>query len=355
MKKIVVVGSSNLDMIVRAYKLPRPGETIIGGEFLTAHGGKGANQAVAAARAGGDVAFVSAVGGDTFEEELIAGYILDAINTQFVFKESDAATGVAMIAVAADGENSIIVAPGANALLSPSHLPEIAGVIDNAALVVLQLEIPIETVEAVADYASVRSIPVILNPAPALSLSDSLFPHVTYITPNETEAKMLTGISVKDEASAAVHSKKRRNYCHAPTLRKDRYEEKRSVESQTRLHDRLVPTWRYYHDLHRGYPIPFGKENLDLSATVNLPRSIGVAKVILDDLNIEGVIVASEMEQRSKWFYDALTAILPDVPLKKISHAEFKEMGKKEENIMFVRTGEVTPFAKIMLVSDVIF
>jgi ribokinase len=203
MKKIVVVGSSNLDMIIRAQKLPRPGETIIGGEFLTAHGGKGANQAVAAARAGGDVAFVSAVGGDTFGEELIAGYILDAISTQFVFKESDAATGVAMIAVAANGENSIIVAPGANALLSPSHLPEIAGVIDNAALVLLQLEIPIETVEAVADYAFTRSIPVILNPAPALSLSDSLLSHVTCITPNETEAKMLTGISVNDEASAA--------------------------------------------------------------------------------------------------------------------------------------------------------
>lgn len=104
-----------------------------------------------------------------------------------------------------------------------------------------------------------------------------------------------------------------------------------------------------------GYPIPFGKETLDLSVTVNLPRSIDVAQVILDDLNIEGVIVASEMEQRSKWFYDALAAILPDVPLKKISHAEFKELGKKEQNIMFVRTGEATPFANMMLVSGVIF
>lgn len=104
-----------------------------------------------------------------------------------------------------------------------------------------------------------------------------------------------------------------------------------------------------------GYPIPFGKETLDLSVTVNLPRSIEVAKVILADLNIEGVIIAAEMEQRSKGFFDELAAILPHVPVTRISHSEFKEMAEKKRNIMFVRTGEATPFANMMFVSGVIF
>jgi D-ribose pyranase len=104
-----------------------------------------------------------------------------------------------------------------------------------------------------------------------------------------------------------------------------------------------------------GYPIPFGKESLDLSVTVNLPGSIDVAKVVLADLNIEGVIIASEMEQRSKKFYDTLVTILPEVPVTKISHSEFKDLAEKKRNIMFVRTGEATPFANMMLVSGVIF
>ena len=104
-----------------------------------------------------------------------------------------------------------------------------------------------------------------------------------------------------------------------------------------------------------GYPIPFGKECLDLSVTVNLPRSLDVLKVVLEDLKIEGVIIANEMEVRSKWFYDELMKLVPGIPVQKISHAEFKELAKKEQNIVFVRTGEATPFANLILVSGVIF
>jgi D-ribose pyranase len=104
-----------------------------------------------------------------------------------------------------------------------------------------------------------------------------------------------------------------------------------------------------------GYPIPYDKKSLDLSVTVNLPRVIDVAKVVLDDLNIEGVIIANEMEMRSKGFYDELMKILPKALVQKISHADFKELAKKEQNIVFVRTGEATPFANLILVSGVIF
>jgi D-ribose pyranase len=104
-----------------------------------------------------------------------------------------------------------------------------------------------------------------------------------------------------------------------------------------------------------GYPIPYGKPALDLSVTVDLPRSLDVAKVVLEDLNIEGVIIANEMEVKSKWFYDDLMKLLPQVPVQKISHADFKELAKKEQNIVFVRTGEATPFANLILVSGVIF
>ena len=104
-----------------------------------------------------------------------------------------------------------------------------------------------------------------------------------------------------------------------------------------------------------GYPIPYDKDSLDLSVTVNLPRVIDVAKVVLDDLNIEGVIITNEMEVRSRGFYDELMKILPKVPVQKISHADFKELAKKEQNIVFVRTGEATSFANLILVSGVIF
>jgi ribokinase len=201
-KTILIAGSSNLDMIVQVPRLPKPGETVLGGRFLTAHGGKGANQAVAAARAGGEVVFVSAVGNDAFGKELIDGYRQDGIETKYVFTQEDTPTGVALISVAANGENAIAVASGANAKLLPSYLPQIKAALEEAAALLVQLEIPLETVDAIIRAAASIAIPVILNPAPAQLLDDSLYPLLTCITPNESEAELLTGIPVTGRDSA---------------------------------------------------------------------------------------------------------------------------------------------------------
>ncbi|HON66686.1 MAG TPA: PfkB family carbohydrate kinase, partial [Phycisphaerae bacterium] len=146
--RIVVVGSSNTDMIIQAARIPRPGETILGGQFTMAAGGKGANQAVAAARAGGSVTFVARVGDDVFGEQAIKGFVSDGIDVAYVTKDAEAASGVALIFVAADGENSIGVASGANGRLSPADVQAAAGAIAAADVLVMQLETPLETVQA---------------------------------------------------------------------------------------------------------------------------------------------------------------------------------------------------------------
>ncbi len=199
---IVVIGSSNTDMIIQLDHLPRPGETILGGEFTTAAGGKGANQAVGAARAGGQVTFVARVGRDMFGDQAIAGFQRDGIATEFVFRDQTAPSGVALIFVARDGENSIAVAGGANGKLSPADVRKAKEVIAKASAVVMQLETPLETVQAAAGLAAKAGVRVILNPAPAQRLPDSLLRQVSILTPNETEAELLTGIKVTDEATA---------------------------------------------------------------------------------------------------------------------------------------------------------
>lgn len=201
-KKIVVIGSSNTDMILQMKRIPRPGETILGGRFSTAAGGKGANQAVAAARAGGDVTFIARVGDDVLGKQAVDGFKRDGIDTRYVFNDSKTPSGVALIFVAESGENSIGVASGANAELSVEDVNRCREVILSADIVLMQLETPLETIGAAAAIAAGRNIPVILNPAPAQALGDDLLQKISILTPNETETQILTGIEVTDETSA---------------------------------------------------------------------------------------------------------------------------------------------------------
>jgi len=200
--EILVIGSSNTDMILNVPRVPHPGETILGGAFSTAPGGKGANQAVAAARAGGKVTLVARVGRDTFGDAAIAGFQCDGINTRFVQRDPAEPSGIALICVGADGDNSIAVASGANARLSITDLKKASGAFRRAAVLLLQLESPLQTVTAAARMAKQHDIPVILNPAPAQTLPRSLLRDVSVLTPNETEAEMLTGVRVTGPASA---------------------------------------------------------------------------------------------------------------------------------------------------------
>ena len=202
-KQIIVVGSSNTDMIIKLDHIPRPGETILGGEFVTAAGGKGANQAVAAARAGGKVTFVARVGRDMFGDQAIAGFVKEKINTDHVSRDKSRPSGVALIFVAKDGENSIAVAGGANNGLSATDVKKAKANIADAGMLIMQLETPLEAVQAAADLAAKAGVRVILNPAPARVLPDELLKKISIITPNETEAELLTGINVDSDQAAA--------------------------------------------------------------------------------------------------------------------------------------------------------
>lgn len=210
-KKIVVVGSSNVDLIIKGDKLPKPGETVLGGTFYKAAGGKGANQAVAAARAGGDVSFISCVGNE-YGEESIEGYRNDGINVDHIKVDAELATGIALILVDKNGENSISVASGANLSLTVSDIQESKQIIESADVLLMQLEIPIEVVEEAAKIAFSAGVKTILNPAPARPLSDELLKYISILTPNESETEILTAMNVKDEtdaikAASLIHKK----------------------------------------------------------------------------------------------------------------------------------------------------
>src|SRR6185312_4375825 len=202
-KKIIVVGSSNTDMVVKAAKLPLPGETLMGGTFFINAGGKGANQAVAAARLGGNVTLVSKLGNDIFGKQTVQGLQKESINTDFIFIDEVAPSGVELITVNEAGENCIVVAPGANANLLPGDIEKVK-MIAEAEIIVMQLEIPMETIAVVARNAKLRQQKVILNPAPAEKLDDELLNGLFLITPNETEAASRRGAAVEDEASASL-------------------------------------------------------------------------------------------------------------------------------------------------------
>ncbi len=200
MAKILVVGSINMDLVVRVPHTPMPGETVLGGDFETFPGGKGANQAVAAARMGGDVTMVGRVGQDDFGNTLIKTLVDNEISTIHVIKDSDTATGIAMIAVAADGENSIVVASGANYEVSVADVNNTRDLMRETDILLVQLECPLETVSAAIDLASVYDVPVVLNPAPAQPLSKALLSRVTCLTPNESELRILSGEEDVDQA-----------------------------------------------------------------------------------------------------------------------------------------------------------
>ena len=201
-KKIVVVGSCNTDMVIKADRLPIPGETILGGTFFMNPGGKGANQAVSAARMGGNVTLISKTGNDVFGKQSVMLYTAENIKTDYIYSDPKHPSGVALITVDSYGENCIVVASGANAYLSPSDIDKASSEIESSDLVLMQLEIPIETVEYVAEMANRKGIKVILNPAPARALSDNLLKHLYIIIPNKSEAEILSGIRVSDIESA---------------------------------------------------------------------------------------------------------------------------------------------------------
>ncbi len=199
---IVVVGSSNTDMVIKTTSLPQPGETILGGDFFMNAGGKGANQAVAAARLGGKVLFFAKVGNDIFGQQAKVLFENEGIDPAFILTDDTFPSGVALITVDQKGENCIVVAPGANNALTSSDLEREKAIIEQASVILVQLEIPPDTVDYITKLASAAKITLVLNPAPACQLEDELLARINIITPNQKEAEMLTGIKVSDGSSA---------------------------------------------------------------------------------------------------------------------------------------------------------
>ncbi|MCX6236908.1 MAG: ribokinase [Bacteroidia bacterium] len=202
--RIAVVGSSNTDMVIKTTKLPVPGETILGGTFFMNPGGKGANQAVAAARLGGKVSFIGKTGDDVFGKQARQLFEIENINTDYLLTDPDHPSGVALITVDAKGENCIVVAPGSNSYLFQSDIDLARKEILRSDIILMQHEIPVKTVGYVANIAFEAGKKVILNPAPALQISDELLSKLYLITPNETEAELISGIPVKDIDSATL-------------------------------------------------------------------------------------------------------------------------------------------------------
>ncbi|MDR3286386.1 MAG: ribokinase [Prevotellaceae bacterium] len=207
-QKILVVGSSNTDMVIKTQHLPRPGETVIGGTFFMNPGGKGANQAVTVARLGGQVTFICKTGSDIFGHQAHQQFEEEGIDTSYVLSDSKNPSGVALITVDANAENCIVVASGANANLLREDVAKAREAIEEADIVLMQLEIPMETVEYVAKMANSKNKKVILNPAPAQFLSAELISNLYIITPNETESEMISGITITDDKSAFEAAKK---------------------------------------------------------------------------------------------------------------------------------------------------
>jgi ribokinase len=200
--KIVVVGSANTDMVVRSAHLPLPGETVLGEKFIMTAGGKGANQAVAAVRLGAEVALVARLGRDVFGDRALAGYQAEGINTAYIVRDAEEASGVALIVVDESAENIIAVAPGANGRLSPDDVRAAERAIAGADGVLLQLEIPLEAVQTAIELARRHHVRVILNPAPARALPDDVLRGVDVLTPNENEAAGLIGKQVDSALEA---------------------------------------------------------------------------------------------------------------------------------------------------------
>ncbi len=206
MKKVIVVGSSNTDMVVHTSHLPAPGETILGGEFLMNQGGKGANQAVAVKRLGGNLVFVARLGNDVLGQQTMQVFQQEGIDTKYIALDKNIASGVALISVDENAENSIVVASGANMTFTKADIDKVENEMNPGDFLLLQLEIPLNIIEYAVEKAASKGLKVVLNPAPAQPLSKSLFHHLYMMTPNRIEAEMYTGIkisSINDAEEAA--------------------------------------------------------------------------------------------------------------------------------------------------------
>ncbi len=203
---VVVVGSCNTDLVVSVTRIPEPGETVLGGELQTVGGGKGANQAVAAARMEAHVTFVGRVGSDTFGQNARAALHAEGIDTTYLLDTPNVASGVALIAVREEtGENAIVVAPGANGFVTEAGIETARPAFDQANAVIVSLEIPLEAASRAIELGYERRIPVILNPAPAQTLPADLLAKVALLTPNETEAAILCKADPADTPEALAH------------------------------------------------------------------------------------------------------------------------------------------------------
>lgn len=208
MSKLVVLGSVNADHVLQVTDFPRPGETVTGRGYRIVPGGKGANQAVAAARLGADIGFIARIGQDAIGAQMYAGFQADGMDVQGVSVDPKLPTGIAIIYVADHGENSIGISPEANGALTPAVLAQHQSLLLAADTLLLQLEVPLETVAAAIELAHANQVKVVLNPAPARALPAELLAQVDLITPNQTEAELLTGIPVTDAPSAAAAAAK---------------------------------------------------------------------------------------------------------------------------------------------------
>lgn len=212
MADIVVIGSLNMDLVVRVARMPQPGETVPGRDFQTIPGGKGANQAVAAALLGGSVAMVGRVGNDAFGSELINNLRRQGVDISHVQLEDDAATGTAMIMVDEMGQNSIVVAAGANGRLAREDVDGLERLLSQAKYLLLQFEVPLDTVQYATEKAQSHGVKVVLNPAPARPVPPQFLSRVDYVIPNESEASLLSGVQVHDLASAEEAARRLQGY-----------------------------------------------------------------------------------------------------------------------------------------------
>lgn len=206
--KITVIGSTNTDMVIKSPSLPRPGETILGGTFFMTQGGKGANQAVTVARLGGEVMFVAKTGADIFGKNTRELLRKDGIDGKYLLIDPVHPSGVALITIDENAENSIVVSSGANGNLLPEDLAQIPEIIEDTEIILMQLEIPLETVKYVAEAALCKGKKVILNPAPGRPLPTNLLQKLYLITPNETEAELISGIKITDLQSAELAARR---------------------------------------------------------------------------------------------------------------------------------------------------
>lgn len=201
--KVVVLGNINQDFVVRAERMPRPGETVLGGEVKFVAGGKGANQAVTAARLGAEVTLIGRVGQDAFGPILLENLRREGVETRYVSSDDDVASGMAFIALSPDGQNSILSAGGANLQCLPRYVQDAALVIRHADIALVQFAVPLESVELFVTLAADSDVPVLMDPTPAMSKMPQNWNRVTVLTPNETEAEYVVGHAVPDTAAAA--------------------------------------------------------------------------------------------------------------------------------------------------------